>query len=766
MDKKTMVNIPHKSIFFSWLVSYFVIIVICLLVSIVMYVQAESIVRTEINHADSLILKQICHSIDSRLTDIKSLSYQISLDKNLKGLYYIKDPMTNDDRYVEKEIIDDFKLMKSANSFVDNFYVYFNGIDSLPAADGTYDKDIMYDLHFKKTGLSYDEWKRLHVGSYTGDFIPLYTKTNTEKKQVLYLKSLLLNDRKNSVTLGIIFDEAKLFDAIKDLNIENQSTVLIIDKQNNIISSTSGSNISGITYDSLKDVRGVAIQDRGKMVVSHIDSQEADWKYVVCVPSNIYTEKIQMIRLITLISILLCLVIGSITAYLFAKSHYIPVRKITKFVGGLQKNDLKTDNEFNIINSFIHNTYNEKEKYYKGWEKHKDWLQRNFLLRLLRGELPHKAELNEILQTHDIKFESDFFGVLLYKIEDYSRLFEEENYEAFHMTKFAVSNVAQELGSSKNLCFTVECDDLVCCIINFRQERPGMDEELYRIASECKTFYEDKMELFVSVSTSSVHRGISEIHTAYQEAMEALKFRLIVGDEKVIKFADTMSAQTSFIYSMDTENNFFNCIRAGESEKANLILDDIFEANFTARNISVDMARCLIVSIINTIMQVINECNCNDGSFKMMLDSLNHILSHETISGMKSEISELIDEICRRLNCSQNKSKYDAIRKKLCLYLDKNYMDMNLNVTGVAEALQINPVILSRIFKEAEGKTLIDFINKTRIEKSKELLKSTQMNIGEISEKVGYSNPNTYIRIFKKYEGITPGKFKKSVPYE
>ena len=47
-----------------------------------------------------------------------------------------------------------------------------------------------------------------------------------------------------------------------------------------------------------------------------------------------------------------------------------------------------------------------------------------------------------------------------------------------------------------------------------------------------------------------------------------------------------------------------------------------------------------------------------------------------------------------------------------------------------------------------------------RINKAKELLKREELTIAQIGQAVGYSNANAFIRVFKNYEGITPGKYK------
>lgn len=78
----------------------------------------------------------------------------------------------------------------------------------------------------------------------------------------------------------------------------------------------------------------------------------------------------------------------------------------------------------------------------------------------------------------------------------------------------------------------------------------------------------------------------------------------------------------------------------------------------------------------------------------------------------------------------------------------------------LAEAMQINPVYLSRFFKEKTGINFSDYLLKKKMETASKLLKETSYSIYEISELVGYSNDKNFSRAFKKYYGVPPTGFR------
>lgn len=95
-------------------------------------------------------------------------------------------------------------------------------------------------------------------------------------------------------------------------------------------------------------------------------------------------------------------------------------------------------------------------------------------------------------------------------------------------------------------------------------------------------------------------------------------------------------------------------------------------------------------------------------------------------------------------------------------YLDKHYgEDINLNI--VADKLNLTSGYLSSIFKEKTGINFSEYLNTLRIERAKELLVNIDLRIQDIALQVGYQNVNSFIRMFKRASGLTPGEYRKRV---
>lgn len=93
-----------------------------------------------------------------------------------------------------------------------------------------------------------------------------------------------------------------------------------------------------------------------------------------------------------------------------------------------------------------------------------------------------------------------------------------------------------------------------------------------------------------------------------------------------------------------------------------------------------------------------------------------------------------------------------------------NYIDFHLaeplSLKELAERFSINPSYLSRLFKKELGKTMTDYINEQRVEKSLMYLTVTGLQIQEVAARVGIVDENYFSRIFKKMKHITPKEYR------
>ena len=84
----------------------------------------------------------------------------------------------------------------------------------------------------------------------------------------------------------------------------------------------------------------------------------------------------------------------------------------------------------------------------------------------------------------------------------------------------------------------------------------------------------------------------------------------------------------------------------------------------------------------------------------------------------------------------------------------------NLSLDQVASHSGVSPFYLCNSFKKATGLTLTEFIGRLRIEKAKKILLNSLLSISEIAYDVGFNSLSQFNRMFSRYVGASPTKFR------
>lgn len=133
---------------------------------------------------------------------------------------------------------------------------------------------------------------------------------------------------------------------------------------------------------------------------------------------------------------------------------------------------------------------------------------------------------------------------------------------------------------------------------------------------------------------------------------------------------------------------------------------------------------------------------------------------------INSYMVQIITELCRLVEGADKTSgnKYQSTYSGLAIYhalryIDRNYMGIK-NVKEISEKLSYSEYYLSHIFKEKIGISIKQYITEKKIGEGCNLIKNSNLSIGEIAEKLGYTNVHSFSQNFKKITGLSPTQYK------
>lgn len=102
----------------------------------------------------------------------------------------------------------------------------------------------------------------------------------------------------------------------------------------------------------------------------------------------------------------------------------------------------------------------------------------------------------------------------------------------------------------------------------------------------------------------------------------------------------------------------------------------------------------------------------------------------------------------------------DSNMKKLLAYIDEHYSEP-LRLSSLSEHFHFNPSYLSGYFSTHHSEGFSEYLNKTRVSKACELLRSNELSISQIGAKVGYADHSYFTKVFKKYTGMSPSRYRR-----
>lgn len=262
-----------------------------------------------------------------------------------------------------------------------------------------------------------------------------------------------------------------------------------------------------------------------------------------------------------------------------------------------------------------------------------------------------------------------------------------------------------------------------------------------------------------SMGLSEFTCGITNLHKAYEEAQQALKYTFLQSAPGVARFESVRQKSRDFTVPADTIQKIGNMLGTDRNKEMTALLLEVLDMKTVAR---FDLA------YLEGISKSFND---------QVFDKVFHVYGGESVEILRlfkkvGDISNFnyfhdyfhsVEGLLHRLNDYVRSMKTFHIdhkeMKKAVQYMQDNYQK-DLNMTMVSNHVSLNYSYFSQAFKEFTGESFVHYLKKLRIDKARELLASTDYKIYEISEMAGFENTKHFSRVFKELEGVSPQEYR------
>ncbi len=263
----------------------------------------------------------------------------------------------------------------------------------------------------------------------------------------------------------------------------------------------------------------------------------------------------------------------------------------------------------------------------------------------------------------------------------------------------------------------------------------------------------------VTIGISSKKNSFSDLPSAYREATACIEFRRYSTQNIILYTPEIPLVPKEFAVPQKYEDKIIRAIEIQSKEKALQIFNDFwseFLPTFKPRG----SLFITISAFVETWCSILNSYSKHTDFFQkekyMLITSIDNEMN---LNKIKDYVSIMIkSSIKQYADC--HKSWGDQYIRTAKKYIAEN-LGNGLTLDEVAEAVSLNPIYFSSLFKTKTEMNFSSYIQKQRIDMAKQLLQKSKSPIKVISSSVGYQDINYFTKLFKRYVGITPSAYRR-----
>ncbi len=459
-------------------------------------------------------------------------------------------------------------------------------------------------------------------------------------------------------------------------------------------------------------------------------------------------------------------IIGMLISYFFIRRTYNPIDQLFALARGEELHKANRLDPYFEIQSMLLDAA-EKELAYKSISEIKNTnAMKDMFITTLYNEKCSEEQIVTCADRLKLNVDNKISCFIKLKCTDISSYFEIYNhYESEKAPIYFCENIILKiLTQNFNVISFPEGRELLFLALLEDKKVDAFNTYIKDSLEQAQRFLRESYGMETIIAISDFHSGWIGIKNSFQEVNETMDYIELVGNKTLARYnmIPTFEYSNEYSYSMlEEENYLLNYIKAGEFSKAKKHFNKIINNYFCDTPHVQQIWKFRLYGLVNNILGTINYVNVPD--MKMLIDTVNEhssLLSCNNAVEFQNQINKLFDKLEEFCIKSARESE-DQFKNEIIDIVTHNYMNPDLSVTMIADILNKNLDYVSRTFKKLANIGLLDYIHEFRINKAKDYFKEDDLlSVQQVATMVGYVSCESFIRAFKRKEGVTPGRYK------
>lgn len=484
-----------------------------------------------------------------------------------------------------------------------------------------------------------------------------------------------------------------------------------------------------------------------KCYVSHNQLSSLELTVYAFTPVTAFYEMTGYFRASTYTLITLFTICGLAIALIMSRRTYAPIRDIGYNLQKAQDKPFDADkylsNELEAIHMGISNLAQDREHYKaRSQQQIQHYIVQSFINILDNQSIIDQAYFTGLLHME--------YGFSAKAYRCACLVFNSSQSDSFLLYKESMEKLCEALSEIFNPTPVVTAPYYPSMLVTLIDASEQNEETIRRLLMQAVQRLTDLDQLTTRLGLGGAVDNINELPESFDQALTEI-FRIPSDDTLPVRI------EGEFVYD---RSEIISAANTRDLKRVSDAAEEVL-AQAKACGLRYSKASAIARDIYKTVMDVQRRLSPNQiyapiypGKEEFStLDVL--ILSPEI--NLSPMLSALIKYIPYQNNNNLSKSSFEIV-ERLKDFIDHNYMQ-ELSLDIIADNLNMSSKYLSHIFKQSTGNNLSDYLAYVRVQTIKELLLE-DINLEIIAQSVGISNRTTFIRTFKKLEGITPSEWR------
>ena len=499
----------------------------------------------------------------------------------------------------------------------------------------------------------------------------------------------------------------------------------------------------------------------GRDVLFDVPSTLREWTYRTTIPADYFRTRTRPVRLLVAQLAAILIGLGVAASYALSRRLYSPIRRVLSDIERGNP-DAKRRNEFALIDEAVRGMADSNRYLSRLLDVHGQSIQNAVFRRLLDGAYIQPDVLQASLSF--LGFPEEWLSAAVLIIETDQVTMGEPSAESRFFQRLGIADTAKRLAESAGYSvFPLLLQRARVHLVLVMNKRDLADvRSLRTFAESMQRTVLTELGLVVSIGLGSLENRLHLLSHSAELASRAIQTKFVHGGASVF-IADDAAAAVDLIYPYPVNEiqKINHHLTAGATPDLQESIRVMFADLVSHQALPPSLIKSVAIQLVSATAASLRERGLSMDQFlpdgASLLERIDQMRS---IDELQVWIVSLYASIAERIR--EQADEYSAVVRGVIEFVSEHYAEP-ISLSHIADHLGMTQQYVSKRFKEEMGVNYVDYLNRFRLDAARDILASSRETIRAIGERVGFANPQYFIKRFRERFELTPAQYRESL---